>query len=220
MKKQTPDLKKQKLKELLADFYGDEFFSKSEKYKIRICEEWEKDDSPSDDYFFDSFTFLLPNRHVRQFTPPKNVDDLWSYVDDYKDADDIVRKLERQFGKGNVFPLSALCHGCCFLYIGTHRVDAWDSGLMGFLVLDAKEARKNVRFSKKFKKSDFAESLIKEWNHYMNEPDYRFEIYEFDEDEDDYELTESICGYRSQEFAKEEALAIAESAFGSGWQDK
>lgn len=203
---------------LKDDFDSGEFFSANRKYKIEIVEEWEDRLNPNESTdYFSPFKFLIPRRQ-RDFNPQGCTEPLEDFVDG-RDKDKDFRKLERMFGKGNVFFVSAMIHGSVHLYLGEYTPCRWDSGILGFLILDAEKARDFVKFTKKFKKSDYASSYIREWNHCMNEPEYRFAIYEFDDECRQYDLIDGIGGYRDEDEAIMQALESAQYEFEDGWEN-
>lgn len=214
----TESTTKKLFERLKDDFDCGEFFSANRKYKIEISEEWEDRLNPNESTdYFSPFKFLIP-RMQRDFNP-NCAEPLEDFIDG-RDKDKDFRKLERIFGKGNVFFVSAMIHGSVHLYLGEYTPCVWDSGILGFLILDSEKARDFVKFTKKFKKSDYAKAFIREWNHYMNEPEFRFAVLAFDDDFRKYDYVDGIGGYRDRDEAIEQALEAAQYEFGDGWENE
>ena len=193
------------------------------KYKIEICEDWDKFENPCEETdIWNGFKFLL-NPTSRYFYPSNCSENLYDYIDGDSHEKDF-RKLERIFGKGNVFTLSATIHSGIYLHFGKINSN-FDCGVLGFIVLNPKESRKIVKYSKKFTKEMHAKEFVAAWNHYMNEPNYRAEFYEkvefFDAQGnpigEDWELKDSISGFDEEETCEIESKIHAKYIFGNDW---
>lgn len=147
-----------------------ELISKCGNFRIVISEDWNKTFTPDEDCFFDGIRmFVTRNRHFC----PRCAETLQGYEGE-------VRDLKRDFGRTRVYPFSATVHSGVYLTFGVRN--DWDSGIIGFLCIDSDKAKKSgVKFSKKYTKEKYLEEYVNDWNHYMNEPDYMFEVQEREE---------------------------------------
>lgn len=183
-----------------------ELISKCGNFRIVIEEDWEKHFSPADDYYFEGIKmFTTSNNHFC----PDCAEILKCYPGEVND-------LKRDFGRTRVYPFSAHVHSGVYLSLGVRN--DWDSGVIGFLCIDAEKAKKaGVKFSKKYTKEKYLSEYVEAWNRYMNEPCYYYEVQEreelFNKDgevvDEVWNHIDSCGGYETLDFCISDAISAA-----------
>lgn len=150
----------------------------------RIAVEYDTDPQSPDDWGNDDMFLVYDHRQFFVKREGFNPDDIFEALEENK----------KTFDGYWFFPVYAYIHSGVSLSLGRNSypfTDRWDVSFKGFALVKRMKGWSWMEDQA----YDIAESLIKEWNKYLSNEVYGFNIYDLDEDGDEGDSIDSCWGY-------------------------